>query len=79
MTLTTIVQILFIQFGGEFVQVTPLNSSQWIGCLVLASGSLVWGFFLRLIPPEVFSSFFPSKEASKSDKSKRQVRRVKQD
>lgn len=43
-------QVLLVQFGGEFVEVTPLTLAQWIGCLIIASGSIGVGVILRMIP-----------------------------
>eukprot|EP01133_Synstelium_polycarpum_P008414 gene8414-9896_t len=47
---TISVQILLVQFGGDFFGTRPLDIYQWIFCVVIGAGSLIWGFMLRLIP-----------------------------
>ena len=43
-------QILLVTFGGRAVRTQPLSISQHIACALIASLSLVVGFFVKLIP-----------------------------
>lgn len=43
-------QILIVQFGYDFTSTRPLNSEEWLSCVVLASLVIPLGFITRLIP-----------------------------
>jgi len=47
---TVIVQVLFVQFGGNFTQTVPLPLNLWIFSVVVSSISIPYGFIYRLIP-----------------------------
>ncbi|XP_068104447.1 plasma membrane calcium-transporting ATPase 3 isoform X3 [Hyperolius riggenbachi] len=47
---TFAVQILIVQFGGKPFSCTPLNAQQWLWCLFVGVGELVWGQFISSIP-----------------------------
>ena len=38
-----ILQIVIVQFGGRWFSTAPLNLEQWMWCLALGLGELVWG------------------------------------
>ncbi|GAM27234.1 hypothetical protein SAMD00019534_104090 [Acytostelium subglobosum LB1] len=44
------IQALLVQFGGDFFGTRPLDGYQWLFCLVIGSGGIIWGVMLRLIP-----------------------------
>ena len=43
-------QIIIIQFGGPAFTTTPLNVEQWIWCIFLGLGTLVWQQLITTIP-----------------------------
>eukprot|EP01132_Coremiostelium_polycephalum_P003264 gene3264-4087_t len=49
---TILIQIILVEFGGEFFGTQPLNFKQWVVCLFIGAGGLFWGFCLRLLPIE---------------------------
>ncbi|XP_072287806.1 plasma membrane calcium-transporting ATPase 3 isoform X4 [Pyxicephalus adspersus] len=44
------VQILIVQFGGKPFSCSPLNTQQWLWCLFVGVGELVWGQLISTIP-----------------------------
>ncbi|XP_040178823.1 plasma membrane calcium-transporting ATPase 3 isoform X8 [Rana temporaria] len=44
------VQILIVQFGGKPFSCAPLNAQQWLWCLFVGVGELVWGQVIATIP-----------------------------
>lgn len=55
MLFTFVVQILIVNFGYDFASVRPLNTEQWIGCLLIGAFSLPYAVIIKLIlptPPE---------------------------
>ncbi|XP_069604402.1 plasma membrane calcium-transporting ATPase 3 isoform X2 [Ranitomeya imitator] len=44
------VQILIVQFGGKPFSCSPLNTQQWLWCLFVGVGELVWGQVISTIP-----------------------------
>jgi len=48
---TVVVQFLLIQFGGEFVQTTPLTGREWLETMLLGAISVPLQGLLNLIPP----------------------------
>ncbi|XP_056395720.1 plasma membrane calcium-transporting ATPase 3 isoform X5 [Hyla sarda] len=44
------VQILIVQFGGKPFSCSPLNTQQWLWCLFVGVGELVWGQLIATIP-----------------------------
>jgi len=64
---TAVLQILLVQFGGSFVETTPLTIVQWGICVALGFGSLPTGFLGRLLPIEsLVEKFRPSKSSERS-------------
>ncbi|XP_078393400.1 plasma membrane calcium-transporting ATPase 3-like [Cetorhinus maximus] len=48
-------QVLIVQFGGKPFNCTPLNIEQWLWCLMLGIGELLWGQVIALIPASRFT------------------------
>ncbi|XP_061470212.1 plasma membrane calcium-transporting ATPase 3 isoform X6 [Rhineura floridana] len=44
------IQIMIVQFGGKPFSCSPLNSQQWLWCLFVGFGELVWGQVIATIP-----------------------------
>ncbi|KAI9012260.1 hypothetical protein DFJ74DRAFT_771667 [Hyaloraphidium curvatum] len=42
------VQVIVVQFGGDFVKTVPLYWDQWLLCTAWAAGSIVWVVLLRI-------------------------------
>ncbi len=54
-----------IEFGGEFLKVTPLNFEQWWVSVVIGIGILPVGIIARMIPcPEAPEDFFDNSIAT---------------
>ncbi len=49
--ITTVLQILIMQFGGIAFEVLPLNSLQWGVSIAFGVGMLPWGVVMHLVPP----------------------------
>ncbi|XP_063288787.1 plasma membrane calcium-transporting ATPase 3 isoform X2 [Pelobates fuscus] len=47
---TFAVQILIVQFGGKPFSCAPLNTQQWLWCLFVGLGELVWGQVISTVP-----------------------------
>ncbi|CAH2316495.1 plasma membrane calcium-transporting ATPase 3 isoform X1 [Pelobates cultripes] len=47
---TFAVQILIVQFGGKPFSCAPLNTQQWLWCLFVGLGELVWGQVISSVP-----------------------------
>ncbi|XP_053329559.1 plasma membrane calcium-transporting ATPase 3 isoform X2 [Spea bombifrons] len=47
---TFAVQVLIVQFGGKPFSCSPLNTQQWLWCLFVGVGELVWGQVIATIP-----------------------------
>lgn len=46
-------QVIIVTFGGRAVRVHRLSIMQHLACMFIASLSLVWGFFTKLLPIDV--------------------------
>ncbi|XP_042307084.1 plasma membrane calcium-transporting ATPase 3 isoform X2 [Sceloporus undulatus] len=44
------IQIVIVQFGGKPFSCSPLNAQQWLWCLFVGFGELVWGQVIATIP-----------------------------
>ena len=71
--LTCVLQIILIEWGGEFIKTSPLTLEQWLITIVLGFISIPTGILMRFIPVEEDESTFfgsgmvaPSPEESKS-------------
>ncbi|XP_003792298.1 plasma membrane calcium-transporting ATPase 4 [Otolemur garnettii] len=49
---TFISQILIVEFGGKPFSCTKLNLSQWLWCLFIGIGELIWGQVISAIPTQ---------------------------
>ncbi|XP_067854735.1 plasma membrane calcium-transporting ATPase 2 isoform X2 [Heptranchias perlo] len=47
---TFAIQIIIVQFGGKPFSCTPLQIDQWLWCVVLGVGELLWGQVISSIP-----------------------------
>ena len=46
-------QLLMVTFGGRALRTHPLSVNQHCACLGISSLTLVWGFFVKLLPIDV--------------------------
>jgi len=60
--ITTVVQILIVQFGGMQVKCSPLNFKQHFGCILIGSLSLLNGYLIKNLPEGIFMQFQIFKE-----------------
>ncbi|EFA79639.1 P-type ATPase [Heterostelium album PN500] len=44
------IQIILVEFGNDFFGTRPLDLYQWLFCITIGAGGLIWGFCLRLLP-----------------------------
>lgn len=49
---TCLAQILIVQYGGIAFSTQRLTLDQWMWCIFLGVGTLLWEQFIKLIPPE---------------------------
>ncbi|XP_066515501.1 plasma membrane calcium-transporting ATPase 3a isoform X2 [Hoplias malabaricus] len=47
---TFVIQIVIVQFGGKPFSCSPLNVEQWLWCLFVGVGELLWGQFISSVP-----------------------------
>jgi len=47
---TVFVQILIIQFGGEFASTVPLSCGQWFACIAIGALGLPMSMLIKLVP-----------------------------
>lgn len=47
---TFAIQIVIVQFGGKPFSCSPLNMEQWLWCLFVGLGELVWGQVIASVP-----------------------------
>ncbi|XP_065756606.1 plasma membrane calcium-transporting ATPase 3 isoform X11 [Phocoena phocoena] len=47
---TFAIQIVIVQFGGKPFSCSPLSTEQWLWCLFVGAGELVWGQVIATIP-----------------------------
>jgi len=73
-------QIMLIQVGGQFVRTSPLNLSQWLITIALGFGSIVVGTLMRFIPvtesPDDFYNNSEAENGRSRDTLSVEVRRV---
>jgi len=48
--ITVVVQYIFVQFGGNFTQCSPLPAQLWLYSILFGATSIIFGFIIRLIP-----------------------------
>ncbi|KAN0019555.1 hypothetical protein ACTFIU_002771 [Dictyostelium citrinum] len=49
-SLCIFIQVILVEFGGEFFGTRHLDYKQWFFCIIIGFGSLIWGLCLRLLP-----------------------------
>ncbi|KAM9750714.1 plasma membrane calcium-transporting ATPase 3b [Menidia menidia] len=49
---TFVVQIVIVQWGGKPFSCAPLNVEQWLWCLFVGVGELLWGQVIATVPTE---------------------------
>ena len=54
--ITLIMQYIFVEFGGQPLNCTPLTASQHIFCLIVGVGALLFGMLFRFVPLSIFKS-----------------------
>ncbi|KAJ8370116.1 hypothetical protein SKAU_G00101440 [Synaphobranchus kaupii] len=47
---TLVVQVVIVQFGGKPFSCAPLSVEQWLWCLFVAVGELLWGQVISTVP-----------------------------
>jgi Ca2+ transporting ATPase len=67
---TMIVQALLSAVGGKALAVDTMNSTQWIICISLGAGALVWGILVRIIIRPEFFSFLQNKKTKLNDEER---------
>ena len=55
LAVTFVLQVIIVQFGGDVFSTVPLTVVQWICCLILGMGSLVWEQLLITLMPWIMS------------------------
>jgi magnesium-transporting ATPase (P-type) len=55
---TFLLQIVIVQFGGDFFRTVPLAFDLWVRCVVIGASILVVGFLLRTAGKQVPKSWF---------------------
>jgi hypothetical protein len=58
-------QIILVTFGGRAVRTHPLSIKQHAYCLLISSLTLVWGFFVKLLPIDVSEEITEGEEQVK--------------
>lgn len=60
---TPLLQIVIVQFGGKPFSCSPLSTEQWLWCLFVGVGELVWGqvsiCLINFLSPAPFLSALP--------------------
>jgi Ca2+ transporting ATPase len=46
---TIVAQLLFVQFGGKYMQLSPLTLTQNIICIAIGMSPLIYGFLFKII------------------------------
>jgi magnesium-transporting ATPase (P-type) len=62
--ITITLQILLVEFGGEFVETSELSATQWVGTVFLAMLTWPVGVFMRFIPVDEDPASFSSHDTS---------------
>jgi magnesium-transporting ATPase (P-type) len=58
-------QIILVTFGGRAVRTHPLSIKQHVDCLLISALTLVWGFFVKLLPIDVSEEITEGEEQVK--------------
>lgn len=60
-------QVVIVQFGGRAFSTAPLSLDQWLWCLFLGAGVLVWGQCITTIPTKKIPKTFTWGSGSPED------------
>ena len=60
--LTFVIQIIFVEVGGEAIKTSPLTSGQYFACFLIGAGGLIVGILIKSIPTSIFNNFNLLKE-----------------
>jgi hypothetical protein len=60
--ITCLVQVAMVQFGGKVTKTEALSLDQNLLCIVIGSGELIWGVFVKYWPLKWFERFSMSNE-----------------
>ena len=58
-------QMILVTFGGRAVRTHPLSIKQHVDCLLISALTLVWGFFVKLLPIDVSEEITEGEEQVK--------------
>uniref|UniRef100_A0A0B7B0W2 Calcium-transporting ATPase n=1 Tax=Arion vulgaris TaxID=1028688 RepID=A0A0B7B0W2_9EUPU len=70
---TIIAQVIIIQFGGVAFHTAGLNASQWLWCVFLGFGTLLWGQVVTMLPDQIVPSLSWCKKDTKDEIDERDV------
>lgn len=65
--ITAASQVVIVQFGGRAFSTAPLSLDQWLWCLFLGAGVLVWGQCITTIPTKKIPKTFTWGSGSPED------------
>ncbi|XP_051950145.1 plasma membrane calcium-transporting ATPase 3-like isoform X1 [Xyrauchen texanus] len=64
---TFAIQVVIIQFGGKPFSCSPLNAEQWLWCLFVGMGELLWGQVIASVPTHHLKCLKEAGHGSASD------------
>ncbi|KAG8183112.1 hypothetical protein JTE90_024422 [Oedothorax gibbosus] len=67
LVITAASQVVIVQFGGRAFSTAPLSLDQWLWCLFLGAGVLVWGQCITTIPTKKIPKTFTWGSGSPED------------
>lgn len=67
---TIVVQIILVEIGGEAVKTSHLTYAQHGYCIAIGFGSIIFGFFLKLLPRRMFVFNFDTNASERGESSK---------
>ncbi|BFZ10933.1 hypothetical protein BsWGS_13969 [Bradybaena similaris] len=76
---TILAQVVIIQFGGVAFHTTGLNAAQWLWCVFLGFGTLLWGQIATVIPDSVVPTMRWFKKSTKEEEDEHDVGDVDED
>ncbi|CAG5132882.1 unnamed protein product, partial [Candidula unifasciata] len=76
---TAFAQVIIIEFGGVAFHTTGLNASQWLWCVFLGFGTLLWGQIATLIPDSVVPTMRWFKKSAKEEEDEHDVGEMDED
>jgi len=54
--LTFVIQIAFVELGGQAIKTTPLTWGQYFVCFVIGAGGLIIGVVIKSLPASIFNN-----------------------